>query len=132
QTEKGADVIYILRPDGGGALRRLPVNLKAATDMQQAAPAILQTLRGGDSIYVPAAQQFYVTGEVHTPAAYRLDTDMTLLQAIARAGGVTERGSSSRVQIKRRGPNGDYVVVSGKANDKIQADDVITVKERIF
>lgn len=131
-TDKGADLIYILRPDGSGALQRLPVSLKAATDAQQGAPAILQTLRGGDSIFVPAAQQFYITGEVHAPAVYRLDTDMTLLQAIARAGGITERGSSSRVQIKRRGPKGEYIVISGKPNDKIQADDVITVKERIF
>jgi polysaccharide export outer membrane protein len=131
-TDKGADIIYILRPDGSGTLQRLPVNLRAATDSQQGAPAILQTLRGGDSIYVPAAQQFYITGEVHSPAAYRLDSDMTLLQAIARAGGVTERGSTSRVQIKRRSPKGDYIVLSGKPNDRIQADDVITVKERIF
>jgi hypothetical protein len=36
------------------------------------------------------------------------------------------------VSIKRRGPKGDYVVISGKPNEKIQADDVITVKERIF
>jgi len=108
------------------------VNLKGAMDSQEAAPAILQTLQGGDSIYVPVAEQFYIAGEVRSPAMYRLDAGMTVLQAIARAGGITERGSASRVQIRRRGPKGDYIVISGKPGERIQADDVITVKERIF
>jgi polysaccharide export outer membrane protein len=131
-TEKGADVIYILHPGDNGALQRQPIDLKGVTDSKQAAPAVLQTLRGGDSIFVPAAEQFYIAGEVRTPAMYRLESGMTLLQAIARAGGVTERGSTSRVQIKRRGPKGEYSLIAGKPGEKIQADDVITVKERIF
>lgn len=131
-TEKGADVIYILRPNSSGALQRIPVNLKGAVDSREIAPAVLQTLRGGDSIFVPIAQQFYIAGEVHTPAMYRLETGMTLVQAIARAGGVTERGSSSRVSIKRKKADGTYVVMSGKPGEPIQPDDVITVKERIF
>jgi polysaccharide export outer membrane protein len=131
-TEKGADIIYILRADQSGKLQRYAVNLTGTVDSQDSAPAVLQTLRGGDSIFVPVAEQFYIAGEVRTPAMYRLESGMTLVQAIARAGGITERGSASRVQIKRRGPKGDYIVISGKANEKIQADDVITVKERIF
>jgi polysaccharide export outer membrane protein len=131
-TEKGADVIYILRPGPNGNLQRQPVNLKGVTDSKDAAPAVLQTVQGGDSIFVPAAEQFYIAGEVHSPAMYRLESGMTLVQAIARAGGVTDRGSASRVQIKRRSPKGDYIVISGKPGEKIQPDDVITVKERIF
>jgi polysaccharide export outer membrane protein len=131
-TEKGADIIYILRADPSGNLQRFPVNLRGTVDSQDATPAVLQTLRGGDSIFVPLAQQFYIAGEVRSPAMYRLESGMTLVQAIARAGGITERGSTSRVQIKRRGPKGDYIVISGKSNEKIQPDDVITVKERIF
>lgn len=131
-TEKGADIIYILRADQGGNLQRYAVNLKGTVDAKDATPAVLQTLRGGDSIFVPIAEQFYIAGEVRSPAMYRLESGMTLVQAIARAGGITERGSTSRVQIKRRGPKGDYIVISGKPNEKIQADDVITVKERIF
>jgi polysaccharide export outer membrane protein len=130
-NEKGSNIAYILRPDGAGSLQRLPVNLKGL-DSQEGTPAVLQTLRGGDSIYVPAAARYYIAGEVRTPATYRLDPGMTVLQAIASAGGVTERGSTSRVTIKRRGPKGDYIVISGKPAEKIQPDDVITVKERIF
>lgn len=131
-TEKGSDTIFILRPDSSGVLQRQAVNLKGVTDSKDGSPAVLQTLRSGDSIFVPVAEQFYIAGEVHAPAMYRLESGMTLLQAIARAGGVTDRGSASRVSIKRRGPKGNYVVISGKPNEQIQADDVITVKERIF
>jgi polysaccharide biosynthesis/export protein len=69
---------------------------------------------------------------VHNPAQYRLEAGMTVLQAIARAGGVTEKGSTSRVQIRRRGPDGKYLTLSPKSGDLVQADDVITIKERIF
>jgi len=131
-TDKASDTIYVLRPDGTGALQRHAVNLKGAVDSKDSAPAVLQTLRGGDSIFVPVAEQFYIAGEVHSPAMYRLESGMTLTQAIARAGGVTDKGSASRVTIKRRGPNGQYSVISGKPGEKIQPDDVITVKERIF
>jgi polysaccharide biosynthesis/export protein len=131
-SEKGADIVYILRPDGAGGLKRFPVNLKGTMDSRESTPAILQTLQGGDSIFVPVAEQFYIEGEVRTPAMYRLEPGMTVVQAIARAGGVTERGSASRVKIRRKGPKGDYVVISGKAAETIQADDVLTVKERIF
>jgi polysaccharide biosynthesis/export protein len=131
-TEKSADVIYILRTDSSGSLQRYAVSLKGVVDSKDAAPAVLQTLRAGDSVFVPVAEQFYIAGEVHTPGMYRVDSGMTVLQAIGRAGGVTERGSASRVQIKRRGPKGDYIVVSGRSDTKIQPNDVITVKERIF
>ena len=131
-TEKGADIIYILRSDTNGKLQRYPVNLKGVVDSKDGTPAVLQTLQGGDSVFVPLADKFSISGEVHAPAVYRLDSGMTVLQAIARAGGITDKGSTSRVQIKRKTPNGDYVVVSGKPGEKIQPDDVIIVKERIF
>ena len=131
-TEKAADIIYVLRQDDSGHLQRYPVNLKGVVDSKDATPAVLQTLRSSDAIFVPPAEQFYIAGEVHAPAQYRLDAGMTLLQAIARAGGVTDKGSTSRVQIKRRGPKGAYILISGKPGELIQPDDVITVKERIF
>ena len=51
---------------------------------------------------------------------------------IARAGGINERGSERRIQLKRLGKNGQYQVLSVKPGDPIQADDIIRVKESIF
>ena len=131
RTEKGDDTIYLMRQNAAGTLEQFPIDLNVAVG-KGAAPAIMQTLRGGDRIFVPTAQQFFVSGEVHSPAAYRLDNDMTVLEAISRAGGITDRGSMRRVEIKRRDGSGRYVVVSAKPNDKIAANDVVTVKERLF
>jgi protein involved in polysaccharide export with SLBB domain len=57
---------------------------------------------------------------------------MTVVQAIARAGGVTQRGSANRVVIKRRKDDGTYETTKAALSDLVQADDVIRVKESIF
>ena len=81
---------------------------------------------------VPKAAQFFVTGEVSHPAAYRLEPGLTVLQAIAQAGGVTARGSERRVEIKRTMAGGEVLTISAKSSEKIFANDVIRVKESIF
>ena len=128
-TENASDVIYVLRPDGKGNVARYVVDL-ASLRSEGALPQL--SLRGGDSLYVPKADQFYIYGEVHTPNMYRLEPGMTVLQAIARGGGITPRGSPSRIEISRHGDDGKLVTVSVKPTDPVQPNDVIRVKERIF
>jgi len=104
--------------------------LKGLVDTKNAIPT--QGLHGGDSIFIPHAEQFYIYGEVMAPNKYRVEPGMTVIEAIARAGGVTARGSEHRVDIKRLGANGGYVTVKAKLNDVVKPDDVIHVKESIF
>ncbi len=130
-TEKAGDIVYILRANATGGVDRTEVNVKSLVGDRSTATALL-SLQGGDRLYVPPAQNFYIAGEVRTPNTYRLETGMTVIEAIARAGGVTDRGSTRRVEIKRRDTKGGYTVLSAKGADRVQADDVITVKERIF
>lgn len=129
-TESGADEAYILRPSSDGTVLRIPVNVRNLERIKAGAP--LPTLRAGDSVFVPHAEQFYIYGEVKSPNKYRIEPAMTVIQAIARAGGVTERGSSKRVEIRRRTENGDYKTFSAKASDLVQSEDVIRVKESLF
>jgi polysaccharide export outer membrane protein len=131
-TERSADLIYVVRDDGRTGLRRLPVNFKSVVDAGDGTPAVLTTLRAGDVVFVPEAPLFYVSGQVHAPASYRLKTGLTVVEAIALAGGVTERGSTRRLEIKRRTAAGKYEVISAHLTDKVQPEDVINVKERIF
>ncbi len=128
--ESSADEIFLLRPDAAGNVQRYPINLKGLDDAKKSIPT--QALRGGDSIFVPRAEQFYIYGEVTSPNKYKVEPKMTVIQAIARAGGVTPRGSENRVDIKRLSANGKYVTVKAKLNDLVKADDVIHVKESIF
>lgn len=127
--ETGSEEIFLLRTDASGILQRYPINLKGLDNAKNAIPE--QALRGGDSILVPRAEQFYIYGEVSAPNKYRVEPDMTVVQAIARAGGVTPRGSERRVDIKRL-IDGKYATVKAKLNDPVKADDVIHVKESIF
>jgi polysaccharide export outer membrane protein len=130
ETEFGSSTVYVLRPDTTGGVKRYPVNLKGLGDPRGLAPT--QLLRAGDSVYVPRAEQFFILGEVQKPSMYKLETNLTVLQAISLAGGVTPKGSDRRVEIKRAGKNGQEVVVKAKPNDLVQPDDVIRVKESIF
>ncbi len=129
-TENGADLIYLLRPDKDGHVSRYPIDLKGLTDDKRGIP--VQTLHGGDVVFVPRASQFYIFGEVQSPNMYRLEPGMTVLQAISRSGGITQRGSDSRIEIKRRNADGVYETIRASLNDQLQADDVVRVKERIF
>jgi polysaccharide export outer membrane protein len=90
------------------------------------------TLRGGDSVFVPPAEMFYVYGEVGAPNMYRLERGMTVEQAISRSGGITDKGSRRRIEIRRHEPDGSYVTRRGELVELVRADDVIRVKERIF
>lgn len=128
--ETGSDIIFLLRPDAAGAVQRYPINLKGLDNAKNSIPN--QALHGGDTIFVPRAEQFYIYGEVTIPNKYRVEPNMTVIQAIARAGGVTPRGSERRVDIKRLTPGGAYVTVKAKLNDLVKPDDVIHVKESIF
>ncbi len=128
--DTAADVIYVSRTDASGHTAKFPVNLKGLSDPHNTITD--RFLQGGDSVFVPRADKFYILGEVTKPDMYKLQPNMTVIEAISLAGGVTAKGSIRRVEIKRRGPNGAEAVVKPKLDDFVQPDDVIRVKESIF
>jgi polysaccharide export outer membrane protein len=85
----------------------------------------------GDTIYVHKAPMVYVYGEVQRGGAYRVEPNMTVMQAIALGGGVTARGTQRGIQITRR--DGERVKqIDARLTDVVQADDVIFIRESIF
>jgi polysaccharide export outer membrane protein len=88
-------------------------------------------LRDGDIINVPTAQRFYVSGYVRNPGYYVLDPGMTVEQAIALAGGLTERGSDRRITAKRM-VDGKLQSVGLRLDDKVEANDTIDIPARFF
>jgi polysaccharide export outer membrane protein len=129
-TPESADIIYVSRNQADGQVSRYPVDLKALSDRTGTESA--RKLQSGDEIMVPRAEQFYIYGEVTSPNKYRIERGMTVVEAIARAGGVTPRGSERRVDIKRIAKDGTYAVRHAKASDLVEPNDVIRVKESIF
>jgi protein involved in polysaccharide export with SLBB domain len=76
---------------------------------------------------------FYILGEVQAPKNYPYQPGLTVSQAIAIAGGLTERGSEKGIQLKRKLKNGKITVEADIDLDKsLQPGDVITVKQSFF
>src|SRR3954451_3394785 len=89
-------------------------------------------LRDGDTIFVPRAESVYVFGQVKNPGAYPLQqTNTTVLQALSLAGGVNDRGTTSRIKIVRI-VNGDKKELHVKLTDMVRAGDTLVVPERFF
>jgi polysaccharide export outer membrane protein len=90
-------------------------------------------LENGDVIYVERAPQFYVYGEVQRAGAYRLEPDMTVMQALSVGGGLTARGTLRGLEIQRRMPDGQTHDISPvRLTDPVEPNDVILVRERLF
>ena len=89
-------------------------------------------LQGGDTVYVDRAPQFYIYGEVVRSGSYPVTDGMNIMQAIALGGGITPRGSESRIKLRRAGADGKVVETDAKPTERVQPNDVIYVRESIF
>ncbi len=74
----------------------------------------------------------YVYGEVQKGGGYRLEPNMTVMQAIAMGGGITPRGTDRGLKISRPDGHGGTRRLDAHLNDYVQADDVIQVQESLF
>ncbi|MBN9064090.1 MAG: hypothetical protein BGP06_12895 [Rhizobiales bacterium 65-9] len=85
----------------------------------------------GDQIYVEEAPIFYLYGYVNRPGAYPLVRPLTVQQALASGGGLSELGSEWRIDIKRS-RHGRTEVISAGLDEPVMPNDTIVVKERFF
>lgn len=86
----------------------------------------------GDIIFVPRMPMYYIYGEVRTPGTYRLEQNMTVMQAISVGGGLTPRGTERGVTIKRRSDDGAVKTLKVQLSDLLQPADVVYVQESLF
>lgn len=105
------------------------INLSDLREGKLSANLILQD---SDMIIVPAAERFYVSGFVKTPGSFVLRPGMTVRQAIAEAGGLTERGSTRGLKIIRKDKNGKEIEIDAKMSDLVKPDDTIRVRQRLI
>jgi polysaccharide export outer membrane protein len=90
-------------------------------------------LLDGDTVYVPRfdPNRIFVSGQVRTPGAYSIPENTTLLQALALAGGPTERAALGRVRVIRL-QKGKQTTVKSRLEDIVRPGDTIIVPERYF
>ena len=128
--QSGADTIVLIRKQEQGPEQRMEIDTRALYHGKSASTD--QTVRGGDVIFVPQAPVFYIYGEVQKPGAFRLERNMTVMQALSVGGGITPRGTQRGIQIRRRSEDGKTTSMTASLGDEIRADDVIYVKESLF
>ena len=96
-----------------------------------------------DVLFIPAAEHFYIIGQVREPGSFALtDREITLVEAISRAGGFTPIAARNRTRIIRVEAgvekiitvNVDAITDAGKKIQDvvIQPNDVIVVPESFF
>jgi polysaccharide export outer membrane protein len=121
----------VLAPALPGDERAAEIMRVSMDDLREGRVTANLMLQDGDTIFVPQADRFYVTGFVKSPGQFVLVPNMTVRQAIAVAGGLTERGSTRGVKIIRR--VGDKEVeVDAKMSDPVKANDTIKVRQRLI
>jgi len=138
-TPQAGKKIYVLRRSDNS----LSDTLEVSTDdlLQGSATLWNVPIFPSDVVNVPAKSsvKVFCLGEVKQPGAFEFDAgdSMTLLGAIAKAGGLTDRASKT-IHVQRRDRDGrqtDVVahygrIVSGKEkNLLLQPEDVVIVKE---
>ena len=129
-TSAGRKVSIIRQHSEAGPITvNLPRNL--ADDLQDNVEIL-----PGDTITVPRAPIIYVVGDVGRPAGLLVDNGtLTVLQALALAGGANHTAKLGGVRIIRKGPEGMTEtkvplkkMLEAKAPDvTLQADDILFV-----
>jgi polysaccharide export outer membrane protein len=138
-TAAAADEVLIVRPTDGSSADGPRTEADADADVIRVNVRELQAgelsqnvaLRHGDTLVVPKARAVYVFGQVRAPGAYPVDKGTTVLQALSLAGGVTDRGSTSRLMIVRT-VDGEKKELKAKLTDTVEPGDTLIVKERFF
>lgn len=128
-TPDAADTITVIKNQRGSSTKVDVDLLKLfqAGDMKQNIE-----VDNGDVIYVPRAPVFYIYGEVQKPGTYRLEHNMTIIQALSLGGGLTPRGTDRHIKVHRRGSNGQRQTLEVALTDLLQPDDVVYIKESLF
>lgn len=141
-ADNRGDMIFVLRRAENGLSDQIAIPVDDL--IVRADPDANIPIFSNDVINIPARVEVTVfcLGEVRSPGALSFQSThrITLLSAIARAGGLTDR-ASKKLTIKRRDRSGKDVelevdyrrILAGKEADiELQAGDIIVVKESFF
>jgi polysaccharide export outer membrane protein len=125
----GSDTVIVSGTRAGKPFRREIDVVKAAMEGSTADDVLLS---GGDTVFVNHQPMFYIYGQVQKPGQYRLERDMTVMQALAVGGGITTKGTRRGIVLHRRDAHGKVNEVEVSLDDDVKDSDVIYVKESLF
>lgn len=120
---EGSGFVVLTRADGSSKKYSME-------DLATGAGGADPLVQPGDKIYVPSVQSevFYISGQVRTPGSFPMKKDLTVREAIAKGGGLTDMGSEKKVKVFRKN-----VEVKGvKLDTALEPGDIVQVGERLF
>lgn len=126
---EGGEVVTLIRSDGNKSVKEVidVLEMVRSGDLTRNL-----NIRSDDLIYVERAPRFYIYGEVQRAGTYRLERNMTVIQALSVGGGLTQRGTERGLRIQRRNADGDIQMLTVNSSDFVEPDDVIYIKESLF
>lgn len=128
-TPDGGELVTLIRSDGSKFNKEIidVIEMVRSGDLTRNL-----NIRSEDLIYVERALRFYIYGEVQRPGTYRLERNMTVIQALSVGGGLTQRGTERGLRIQRRDAEGNLQMLTVKSSDLVEPDDVLYIKESLF
>jgi len=142
-TQDAGKEIIVIRQQEDGTSTSLKISIEDL--IQKGDPTLNIPMQLDDIINIPIDKivHVYVFGQVKQPGALEVKKSNipTLLQAIAQAGGFSERASKGAVLIKRIDEEGKEIkikvnvkaIIKGKRKDiQLKENDVVYVPETIF
>jgi polysaccharide export outer membrane protein len=125
----GSDTVIVSGTRNGKLFRREIDVVKAAMEGNTGDDILLS---GGDTLFVNHQPMFYIYGQVQKAGQYRLERDMTVMQALAVGGGITTKGTRRGIVLHRRDAHGKVNEIEVSLDDDVKDSDVIYVKESLF
>lgn len=127
-SDRAADHCFLIRKTGAQTSK---VNVDLVNLLRNGDVKADVQLIDGDVVLVPETDVFYIYGEVQRPGRYRLERDMTVMQAVAVASGITARGNVKGIVLNR--PEAGRMKSSDTdLGDRLQPNDVVYVKTAVF
>lgn len=128
-TADGADSVTLVRTRDGKAEYR---DIDVIALFKPGGETSNVLIQDGDIINVARQPMFYIYGEVQRPGAFRMEQNMSVVQALSMGGGVTARGTQKGIRILRRDAGGGMRELDTQLADLLKKDDVVYVKESLF
>jgi len=121
--ESGAVVLPLLGTRT--VTRRTPAELKRDLEAEYA-----QQIRNQE-VRITMLRRVRILGAVRNPGLYRVDPTMTVVDAVALAGGATEQGKVKSIQLYRDGHEvGSHLDLNARLLPQMHSGDQIVVPER--
>lgn len=128
-TKEAGETVTLKREGLDGSVEK-KIDLDKLVD--QGDTSLNVSILDGDKVFIAKAGIFYVTGEVKKPDSYKYQDDLTLIKAIAMAGGFTDIASPNSVNIVRKVEGKEKVLKRVDMDTAIKPEDVVVVPESFF